>query len=107
MDNTEGRIALALQAYRNNQFSSLRAATRAYNVSHMTLTRRSHGTPSRSDFTSTNRKLTPTEESTLVKWILSMDRRGMPPTQVLVRQMAEILFAKRVVDALKQKPQIG
>jgi hypothetical protein len=36
-----------------------------------------------------------------------MDRRGMPPTQVLVRQMAEILFAGRVVDALKQKPQIG
>jgi hypothetical protein len=107
MANTEGRIQLALQAYRQGQFSSLRAAAKPYGASRTTLTRRSHGTPSRSDFTSPNRKLTPTEESVLVEWILSMDSRGMPPTKALVQQMAEILLAERVQDASSIKAQVG
>lgn len=104
MANTEGRIALALQAYQRGQFKSLRAAARAYEVSHKTLTRRSQGTPSRTESIPHNRKLTLTEESTLVEWILSMDTRGMPPTQALVRQMAEILLAQRI---LSMTPAIG
>jgi hypothetical protein len=58
MDNTEGRIVLALQAYQLDQFSSLQAATHMYNVSHTTLYRRNQGTPSQSNFTSLNQKLT-------------------------------------------------
>jgi hypothetical protein len=54
MAQTEGRIELALQAYRRGQFSSLRAAAQAYDISHHTLTRRYQGTPSRIDFTSPN-----------------------------------------------------
>ena len=67
MANTEGRIALALQAYQRGQFSSLRAAARAYDVPHTTLTRRNQGTPPRSDFTSPNLKLTQTKETALIK----------------------------------------
>ena len=99
MSQTEGRIILALQAYQQGQFSSLRAAARSYDVSHTTLLRRHHGTTSRSDFTSPNRKLTQTEEATLVKWILSLDTRGTPPTQVLIHQMAELLLRERVQNA--------
>ena len=40
----EGRIELALQAYKDGQFQSLRRATNAYNVSRPTLQRRYNGT---------------------------------------------------------------
>jgi helix-turn-helix, Psq domain len=66
MAQTEGRIILALQAYRQGQFPSLRAAARSYDVPQKTLTRRHNGTLSRADFISPNLKLTQTEEATLV-----------------------------------------
>ena len=66
MANTEGRIVLALNAYRRNYFSSLRAAARAYDILPTTLTRRAKGTPSRPDSLPTNLKLTQTEETTLI-----------------------------------------
>jgi hypothetical protein len=37
MSQTEGRIILALQAYQQGQISSLRAATRTYEVPYTTL----------------------------------------------------------------------
>jgi hypothetical protein len=107
MSQTEGRITLALQAYQQGRFSSLRAAARAYDVPHTTLTRRYRGTTSRSDSTSPNLKLTTVEESILVNWILSIDTRGMPPTQVLVQQMAEILLKERVQDASTEQTKLG
>jgi Tc5 transposase DNA-binding domain/helix-turn-helix, Psq domain len=107
MASNEGRIVLVLQAYRKGQFSSLRAAARSYDVSYKTLTRRHKGTPSRADFTSTQLELTQTEETTLLQWILSMDIRGILPTQALICEMAEILLAERVQDALVIPPKIG
>jgi hypothetical protein len=99
MSQNEGRITLALQAYQQGQFSSLRAAARAYVVPHTTLTRRKHGTTSRANSTSPNLKLTQTEETALIEWILSLDTRGIPPTQILVQQMAELLLKERVQNA--------
>jgi hypothetical protein len=96
MAQSEGRIALALHAYQQGQFSSLRAAARTYDVPYVTLTRRYQGTFSRSNCTPYNRKLTQTEETTLVNWILDIDTRGVPSTQALVKEMAEILLMERV-----------
>ena len=107
MASNEGRIILALQAYRKGQFSSLRAAARSYDVLYKTLTRRHKGTPSRADSTSPQLKLTQTEETTLLQWILSMDTRGISPTQALVREIAKILLTERVRDALTIPPKIG
>jgi len=107
MSQTEGRIALALQAYQQGQFSSIQAATRVYSIPHTTLTRRLEGTTSRSDFTHPNRKLTQTEEAALIKWILSLDTRGVPPTQALVQQMAELLLRERVQNASIKETTIG
>jgi hypothetical protein len=107
MAEKEGRILLALQAFRQGQFKTLRAAARSYNISHTTLTRRHQGTPSRSDTASPNRKLTLTEETALVKWILDMDTRGMPPTQALVQEMAELLLRERVQNASSPAPKLG
>ena len=67
MAQKEGRMVLALQAYRRGQFSSLRAAARSYNVPHKTLSRRHHGTLPQADSISPNLKLTQTEERTLIQ----------------------------------------
>ena len=87
----EGRIALAVQAYKSGQFSSTKACVNAYDISDSTLRRRVKGTNARCDSVPVNRKLTQTEETTLVEWILSMDQRGLAPTSDTVRQMANIL----------------
>ncbi len=107
MAQNEGRILLALQAYQAGQIPSLRAAARAYDVPYTTLSRRSKGTLSQSESVSPNLKLTQTEESTLIQWILSMDTRGIPATKALVHQMAELLLLERVPNASALKPQIG
>jgi hypothetical protein len=69
----EGRIALAVQAFKQGQFSSLRATAKMYDIPELTLRRRVKGVDARRDSTPINRKLDNTEESTLIEWILSMD----------------------------------
>ena len=96
MANLEGRIELALQAYRRKQFSSIRSAASAYDIPRNTLGYRLRGTPSRSNSISPRLKLTQIEEDTLVQWILSMDTRGISPTQALVKETAELLLAERI-----------
>ena len=91
----EGQIALAVQAYNQGYFSSQRAAASAYDVPESTLRSRVKGIRTRCDSEPRNRKLTTTEESTLVQWILSMDQRSLPPRPDSVRQMANLLLEKR------------
>jgi helix-turn-helix, Psq domain/Tc5 transposase DNA-binding domain len=94
----EGRIALAIQAFKQGHISSLRAAAKAYDVPETTLRDRVKGIPARRDVVPNNRKLTTTEESTLIKLILSMDQRGLAPTKDTVHQMANLLLQKRSQD---------
>jgi hypothetical protein len=107
MSQTEGRIALALQAYQQGQFSSLRAAARTYDVPHSTLSTRYHGITSHSNSRSPNYKLTQTEETALIEWILSLDTHSVPPTQILVQEMAELLLRERVQNASIKQTTLG
>ena len=91
----EGRIVLAVQAFKLGHFRSLRATARAYDVPESTLRSRIKGVMTRRDTRPASSKLTQTEEATLVEWILSMDRRGLAPTTDIVRQMANLLLQKR------------
>jgi hypothetical protein len=88
---TEGRIKLAVQAFKQGQFSNLRAAARSYDIPITTLKRRARGIQSRRDSQSHNRKLSSTKEEALLQWILSMDQRRMSPGAASVRQMANLL----------------
>jgi len=47
-----------------------------------------------------NRKLTATEETALIQWILSIDERGMPPTVAYTRRMANLLLSERCQDTV-------
>jgi CMP-N-acetylneuraminic acid synthetase len=90
----EGRIALAIQAFKQGQFKSLLAATQAYDVPYSTVYERVNGHPARRDLRPPNQKLTDTEESTLVQWILSIDERGLLLRADSVQQMANLLLQK-------------
>ncbi|CZT50706.1 uncharacterized protein RSE6_11741 [Rhynchosporium secalis] len=65
----EGRIALAVQAFKQGHISSVRAAAKAYNVPESTLRGHVKGLPARRDIVPTTRKRTTIEESTLVEWV--------------------------------------
>jgi hypothetical protein len=73
----EGRITLALQAYKDGYFTSLRAAVEAYDILASTLRYRVKGGRARRGLRATNSKLLPIEEEALIKWILLMDERGL------------------------------
>ena len=88
----EGRLSLAIQSYKTGQFQNLLPSTIAYDVPRTTARRRIAGIQPKRGSPAINRLLTPTEEETLVQWILSMDRRGMPPPVATVRQIAGLLL---------------
>jgi len=91
----EGRILLAIEAIQKGQISSIQAAARAYDVPYSTLIYRLHGRTAQADSTPNNQKLIPTEESTLIEWILSMDQCGLPLQAATVQQMANLLLAEQ------------
>lgn len=91
----EGRMTLALQAYKDGHFTSIRGAANAYDIPESTLRSRVKGCPARRDLRPTNTKLSDLEELTLVQWILSMEERGLPLRATSIRQMANLLLQKR------------
>ncbi|XP_044717422.1 tc5 transposase DNA-binding domain-containing protein [Hirsutella rhossiliensis] len=85
----EERVLLAVRAYQQGQFESTRKAAAAYDVLNRQYL---------IDCAVNNLKLTATEETALVQWILSMDERGMPPTVAYTRRMANLLLSERGKD---------
>ncbi|KFY12788.1 hypothetical protein V491_06657 [Pseudogymnoascus sp. VKM F-3775] len=103
----EGRMALALQDYKNGHFSSMRAAVITYDVPESTFRSRVKGVRPRRDIKPINRKLTTTEESTLIQWILSMDQQGLPLRANSIQQMANLLLQQRSDINALQMPTVG
>ena len=93
----EARIILALEAMKNNQKLSIRAAAKAYNVPLMTLYDRRAGRRARRDTSPNSRKLTKLEEEAIVRYILELGTRSFPPRLRDVEDMANLLL--RVRDA--------
>ena len=91
----EARIQLAVEALRSGQIRSVRKAADAFDVPKSTLHRRVKGGGTRQEAQVQNRKLRPTEEAALIRWIESMDDRGMAPTVGYIRQMADLLIHER------------
>jgi Tc5 transposase DNA-binding domain/helix-turn-helix, Psq domain len=92
----EGHTALALHTLRQGQLSSGRAGARLYNIPKSTFAYRVQGRAARVELRANNHKLAETEEQALVRWILSMDKRGYPPRICAVRESTELLLKQRV-----------
>jgi hypothetical protein len=78
----------------------------SYDMLYSTTRDRKNGLPARVNSRPGRTKLTAIEESMLVKWILSIDNRGLAPRAPAVKQMANLLLAKRS-DINDKKSTVG
>src|SRR5690242_4235633 len=90
-----GRIDLAIHCHHAYPEKSLRSLAAAYTIPYSTLRRRVKGAPIRGVTPHVNRKLTATEEQSIVEWILDLDCRGFSPGLTHIKQMADVLLAAR------------
>jgi hypothetical protein len=96
----EGRLDLSIAAIQASPILNTQKAAQLYDVPRTTLRRRLQHVPTVQQFNAQKRKLYPTEEQSLVEWILELDRRGFPPHIIDVRRMADNLL-----DARGQSPR--
>ncbi|EEA22979.1 pogo transposable element, putative [Talaromyces marneffei ATCC 18224] len=115
LDEQEGRILLAISDLQNERILRVAQAASVYNIPRTTLQRRLRGVQQRSEVRANSHKLTQSEEESLVKWVLDLDRRGLPPRHSLVREMANYLLSqhgdqrvgdKWVYNLVKRRPEI-
>jgi hypothetical protein len=99
----EGKIQLAISDLKNGNISSTREATRIYNIPHTTLRERLNGIQYKGAKRANNHKLTESEEESLVKWILDLDKRELPPRPSLVREMANYLLIQHRDQQIGEK----
>ena len=91
----EGRILLAIEAFKKKEITSIRGVARIFNVPESTLRTRLRGIQQRATSRANSSKLTAIEEESLQKWILSMDSRGSAPRPSSVQEMANLLLQQR------------
>jgi hypothetical protein len=84
----ESDVVLTVKVLRTNPQLSLRKVVQIYHVPRTTLAARLHGTPSRQDSIANSQKITPLEESVIVRHILDLDSRVFPPRMSAVEDMA-------------------
>jgi hypothetical protein len=102
----EGRILLAIKAIKNEEITSIQEVAHRFNVPRTTLRRRLRGTTNRTESRANGHKLTKTEEELLLKHIFSMDNRGGAPRHSTVREMANLLLARRgttLIETVSEK----
>jgi hypothetical protein len=91
----EKRLDLAIQAFNSGQVASIRAASRLYEVPYTSVHNRLNGLTTRHNAQVNNRRLTSTEEKTLIQRIKLLDDNGFSPTLPFVRNMANLLLQQR------------
>ena len=89
---TEGRLSLALKAYHNQEFKSLRAAAKAYDVPPETLRTRHLGVLPRAATSAASRLFTHNEEEVLLRNILQLCAQGQHPQRAAVEEMANTML---------------
>ena len=96
--NKKGELALAVDAVRSGHIKSAREAAKIYGVPRSTIGNALRPKPPPRRRPQRTGKLTKQEEETIVKWILDLDTRGVPPRPVHVEAMANILLKDRATD---------
>ncbi|RFU34410.1 hypothetical protein B7463_g1948, partial [Scytalidium lignicola] len=91
----EGRILLAINAIKTQKITSIRKAAYAFDVPASTLHARLHNRVQQLTTYTKSYRMSQLEEESLVQWIFSMGKRGLPPRPSGVQSMANILIAER------------
>ena len=98
----EARVILALEAIRNDEKLSLRAAAKLYNVPESTLRSRRAGILVRHDITPNSHRLTDSEEKAIVQYILELVARSFPLRLRSMEDMAnQLLYTRDVLPVGK------
>ena len=92
VQSKEARIILAIEAIRSSKKMSRRRAANIYGVPESSLRDRMNGKTPIRERRNGRRKLTPSEEQTLVQYVLDLDAQGFPPRIVGVKDMADLLL---------------
>ena len=97
----EKRLGLAIEAFHKGQFPSKTACAKAFDVSQRTLMTHLNETVSHQHTTANCWKLSTTEEESLKKWILDMDKHSLPLQIANIRHLAQLLLsAQKSKDVL-------
>ena len=86
---------MALQALQNDRNLSILAASKIYNISQTTLTRRRAGRPARRDTTPNLKKLTQSEEEAIIQYVIELDVRAFSPRLSGIEDMVNQLLRVR------------
>jgi hypothetical protein len=93
---SEARLQEAILAYQRQQFPSVRATAKHFEVSHRTLGRRLAGGSSVRMARENKQILSVAEEKTLVRWITRYSIAGSHVSPALLIEIAELVRARRV-----------
>ena len=91
----ESQIILTLSAMENGPNLSARAAAEIFAVHRQTRSKRRYGVQSRRDSSVNSRKPSDLEENAILKYVLDLGSRGLPPQNAAVEDMANRLLAER------------
>jgi hypothetical protein len=94
----EARLSLATAAIYTKKIQRVYTAAKLYETPRSNLDGRLAGALPQAIANAKKRKLLPTEEQSLVQWILDLDRRGFPPQIIDVGRIANVLLAARAQD---------
>ena len=89
----EGRILLAISDLKNGRIRSIRQAAALYTILRTTLQDRINGIEYKGEKRANGHKLTQFEEDSLLKWVLDLDKCGLPPRPSLLQDMADLLLS--------------
>lgn len=92
----EDAISKAIIAYRNKEYTSIRACAYAFSIPWTTLRNRLSGRTSRSKAHKNEQILSLAEEKTLIRWITRSSTLGVPITLAFTRELAEELRYSRL-----------
>jgi hypothetical protein len=92
---TEGDIQLAISDIQSRQIQSTRRAAVVYSVPRTTVRHRRDRKQSQRDYEPNTKRLTKLEEEVIIQRILDENLRGVPPSKLHVRDMADRLLRDR------------
>jgi hypothetical protein len=90
------KVQNAITAYKNQEFSSVRAAANHFQISDKTLARRLAGGKSRAKAHEITQILSSAEEKTLVRWVTRYTFAGSPISPALLKELAGLIRDRRV-----------
>jgi hypothetical protein len=92
-------VVLALKVFQTDKNLSVRTVAKAYNISRKTLTRRYNNQLAQHDTILNSKKLTESEEETIVQYILELVTRVFPPRLSNIKDITNnLLYVRNILN---------